>query len=124
MIKITTTGSFSKTEKFLNKTKKYNYKKVLEKYAEQGVRALRDATPIDSGETASSWRYKIKMDNNSYRIEWYNTNVNDGVSIAVILQYGHATRNGSYVEGIDYINPALKPVFDNLAKEVWKEVSK
>ena len=125
MISFRQKGDFSKTEKFLKKSFGKNYLPILEKYGEIGVQQLKAYTPIDSGETADSWYYKVEQTTpTSLSITWYNDNVNKGVNIAVILQYGHATRNGGWVEGKDYINPALKPVFDNLAKAAWREVIK
>lgn len=122
MIKITSEGDFSKTFKFLEKAKKLNTKQILEKYAKVGVTALANATPVDSGLTANSWTYEISVAGESASINWVNTNVNKGVNIALILQFGHGTGTGGYVQGIDYINPAMKPIFDKLAEEVWSEV--
>lgn len=116
-------GNFSNTENFLKKALRRNYMKILEKYAQQGVEALASATPIGSGETASSWYYTIIQNEGNISIVWNNHHVNKGVNIAVILQYGHATRNGGYVEGRDYINPAIQPIFDKLAEAAWKEVT-
>lgn len=116
-------GDLSKTLVFLSHAKKFDWKRVLEPYAQEGVRALAAGTPVDSGLTASSWGYKIIASKGSYSILWTNSNVNQGVPIAIVIQYGHATRNGGYVQGIDFINPALKPIFDNLADEAWREVT-
>lgn len=116
-------GDFSKTEKFLKKALGKDYRNVLEKYARQGVQALSAATPVESGLTAASWSYEIVSDANGLSIFWNNSNVNKGVKIALILQYGHGTRNGGYVVGRDYINPAIRSVFDNMANEAWKEVT-
>lgn len=117
-------GDFSKTEKFLKKALGKDYKNVLEKYARQGVQALSAATPVESGLTAASWSYEIVSDANGLSIFWNNSNVNKGVKIALILQYGHGTRNGGYVVGRDYINPAIRSIFDNMADEAWREVTK
>lgn len=122
MVIVKQKGDFSKTEKFLNSISKKLYYRNLQKYAEQGVAALASATPIDSGETANSWGYEIRQTKNSVSIYWTNSNVNKGVPIAVIIQYGHGTRNGGYVQGRDYINPAMRPIFDKIAESVWKEV--
>lgn len=122
MVIVKQKGDFSKTEKFLNNISKKLYYRNLQKYAEQGVAALASATPIDSGETANSWGYEIRQTKNSVSIYWTNSNVNKGVPIAVIIQYGHGTRNGGYVQGRDYINPAMRPIFDKIAESVWKEV--
>lgn len=124
MIGIRQKGSFSKTEKLLKKSLGRNYLSVLEKYGQQGVAALSVATPVDTGYTASSWRYKIIQNDSAISIAWENTNVQNYVNIAVILQYGHATRNGGYVEGVDYINPALRPIFQKLANAAWREVTR
>lgn len=115
-------GSFRKTEKFLKKSFGLNYKNVLEKYAIEGVSALSANTPIDTGETAASWSYEIIKKGSGISIVWNNSNVQNGVNIALILQYGHGTGTGGYVVGIDYINPALKPIFDKMADAAWKEV--
>lgn len=124
MISIKQKGNFSKTEKFLKKSFGKNYLNVLEKYAQQGVAALSAATPVDSGLTAISWEYEIIQNNSSISIVWKNTNANKGANIALLLQYGHGTRNGGYVSGRDYINPALQPIFDKMADAAWKEVTR
>ena len=121
-ISFSSKGDFSKTIKFLNKVKNVKINNILSKYGEIGVNALSQATPKDSGVTARSWNYKIEVNNDNASIVWYNTNVVKGVNIAVILQYGHGTRNGGWVEGRDYINPAMKPIFDKIADQIWKEV--
>lgn len=117
-------GDFKKTEKFLTKAFGRNYLEVLQKYGQRGVQALSSATPVESGETASSWGYEIIQNGSSISIVWNNSHVEKGVNIAVILQYGHGTRNGGWVQGRDYINPALKPIFDEIANAAWKEVTK
>ena len=122
MVIVKQKGDFSKTEKFLNTISKKLYYRNLQKYAEQGVAALASATPVDSGTTANSWDYEIRQTKNYVSIYWTNSNVNKGVPIAVIIQYGHGTRNGGYVQGRDYINPAMRPIFDKIAENVWKEV--
>lgn len=121
-ISFSSKGDFSKTIKFLNKVKNVKINNILSKYGKIGVTALSQATPKDSGVTSRSWNYKIEVNNGNASIVWYNTNVVKGVNIAVILQYGHGTRNGGWVEGRDYINPAMKPIFDKIANQVWKEV--
>ena len=123
MIAITQSGNFNNTERFLNGAKKLDIKRILESYAKEGVRALSSATPVDSGLTASSWDYQINISKGSYSISWTNSHVVDGVPIAIILQYGHGTGTGGYVQGRDYINPALRPIFDKIADSVWREVS-
>ena len=116
-------GDFSKTEKLLKKSFGRDYTDVLEKYAQQGVSALSAATPVKTGLTAASWSYKIIQNGSTISIVWENSNVQKYVNIALILQYGHGTRNGGYVEGRDYINPALQPIFDSMADAAWKEVT-
>ena len=123
MISVKQRGSFDKTEKFLKKSFRRDYISVLEKFGQQGVAALSAATPIDSGVTATSWSYEIIQNESSISIVWSNSNMQKGVNIAIILQYGHGTRNGGYVSGRDYINPALRPIFDKMADAAWKEVT-
>ena len=123
MITFSHKGDFSRTNRFLEKALNVIKLGELDKYGRQGVEALSAATPIDTGNTAKSWDYKIIRDRGSVSISWYNTNVNDGVNIAVILQYGHGTRNGGYVKGRDYINPAMRPLFDEIAESAWKEIT-
>ena len=122
LIRITTKGDFNNTFRFLNKMSKFQINKILEKYGQMGVEALRSATPIDSGKTAESWGYEISVGKEGATIHWTNTNQNKGVYIAVILQYGHGTGTCGYVQGVDYINPAIRPVFDKIAEEAWMEV--
>lgn len=122
MITFVSKGDFSKTLKFLNKSKSFKPRAILETYAQMGVEALANATPKDSGKTASSWSYEIKMDHASSSIYWSNSNFNEGVPIAIILRYGHGTGTGGYVEGRDYISPAILPIFDSMADSVWKEL--
>lgn len=122
MIRFTHKGDFKKLDKFLMRNIPSLYKRKLEKYAIYGVQALAAATPIDTGKTASSWSYDIIQNDDSVSIIWKNSNVNKHVNVAIILQYGHATRNGGYVQGVDYINPALKPLFDKMADAAWEEV--
>lgn len=123
MIVITQKGNFNNTEKFFNKALKGNYARILNAYGEEGVRALAMATPVDSGQTADSWGYVLTTSKGSFTISWTNTNTPNGMPIAIILQYGHGTRNGGYVEGRDYINPAIRPIFDRMTQEVWKEIT-
>lgn len=122
MIKITSKGDFSRTLKFLEKMKKFKIENILIKYGERGVAALASATPVDSGTTASSWGYKIVSNGESATINFTNSNVNKGVNIAIILFYGHGTGTGGFVEGRDYINPAIQPIFDQIVEEAWSEV--
>ena len=123
MISIKQKGNFNNIEKFFKKTKKQNFRDSLKAYGEIGVAALAMATPAKTGKTASSWSYEIQETRGSVKIYWTNSNINKGVNIAVIIQYGHGTRNGGYVVGRDYINPAMGPVFDSIADGIWKEVS-
>lgn len=97
---------------------------MFEKYGKQGVAALASATPVDSGKTANSWSYKIENNRGSISISFFNSNIQNGVPIAIIIQYGHGTRNGGWVQGRDYINPAIQPIFDQMTKEIWREVTK
>jgi hypothetical protein len=115
-------GSFKNTEKFLKKMPKISVERILEKYAQQGVDALRLTTPELTGLTAYSWDYLISVDKEEYSITWTNNNLVDGIPVAILLQYGHLTGTGGYVQGYDYINPALQPIFDKIAEDVWKEV--
>ena len=117
-------GSFRNTERLFQKLNRFEISNVLDKYGQKGVAALSSATPIDSGETASSWGYMVERKGTSYSITWTNNNINDGVNIALILQTGHGTGTGGYVQGRDYINPALRPIFDEMAEEAWQEVTK
>lgn len=116
-------GGFTKTERFLNRMKRREYLNVLDEFGRDGVQALRNATPVDSGATAEAWDYEIKRTRNYTEIVWTNSNINDGVPIAVILQYGHGTGTGGYVQGRDYINPAIRPIFDKIAEKAWKVVT-
>ena len=117
-------GNFERTDRLLKGAKEKKYLKVLDKYGREGVAALSAATPVDSGITAESWDYKIQNGSGGYRIMWTNSNVNDGVPIAIIIQYGHGTGTGGYVQGRDYINPAMRSVFDNIADKAWEEVKR
>ncbi len=117
-------GKYTETEKYLKKLRTKDFTKILSKYGEEGVRALEASTPIDSGETAKSWGYQIDHDaNGQIAISWTNTHFNQGVQIAVILQYGHGTGTGGYFKGRDYINPTMRPVFDEIAEKAWKEIN-
>jgi hypothetical protein len=124
MIKFVHKGSFKNTEAFLERNKKMDIYKTLQKYGEQGVAALSANTPKDTGVTADSWSYEIVETAKGFKIYYRNSNLNEGIPIAIIIQYGHGTGTGGYVEGRDYINPALQPVFTNLADEAWEEVTK
>ena len=113
-----------KTDKYFDRIRNRKYLKLLERYGEEGVAALSSATPVDTGLTASSWYYKIENHETSTSLVFCNSNIQNGVPIAIILQYGHGTRNGGWVEGRDYINPVVQPMFDKLASDAWREVTK
>ena len=123
MISFKHKGDFKSTQKFLDKIKRKKQYDMLEHYAQQGVDALAAATPKDTGLTAASWSYEIIRGDDSIQIIWKNSNNSDGIPIVVLLQYGHATRQGGYVKGQDFINPAIKPIFDQILINVWKEVT-
>lgn len=124
MTSFTQKGDFSKTTRFLERAKKAIKISDLDKFGKEGVALLNSATPVDSGLTASSWYYKIENKKGSVSISFFNSNIQNGVLVAIILQYGHGTRNGGYVNGKDYINPALKPLFDRISDRAWQEVIK
>lgn len=123
MIRINHKGNFKNIEKFLKQKPSKLINDILNKYGQEGVNALSSATPIDSGETARAWSYEIQNTKGHATITWNNSNVVSGVNIAIILQYGHATGNGGYVQGRDYINPAMRPVMDKILENLWKEVT-
>lgn len=122
MIKLSSSGDTKRVEKFFNTMKAGRIFRELGRYGRTGVDALSSATPVDTGRAAHSWTYQIGHSGGIYSITWLNTDVEDGVNIAIILQYGHGTGTGGYVQGRDYINPAMRPVFDKIAEEVWREV--
>ncbi len=124
MISFRQKGSFKKTERYLERVRHAAYSGLLDVYGRKGVEALKSATPIDSGVTAESWYYNIDIKPNSVTIGFYNSNIQNGVPIAIILQYGHGTKNGGWVEGRDYINPAIQPIFDEITERIWKEVTR
>ena len=124
MISFRQKGDFSKLNRFLERAKGAARLSILDKYGREGVAALASATPIDSGKTANSWYYEIKHDDGAATITFLNASINEGVPIAIILQYGHGTGTGGWVEGRDYIKPAIQPVFDKIVDEAWKEVTK
>ena len=123
MIRFESKGSFKNTDKFLSRMSKRAIFKSLNAYGQKGVAALASATPKASGVTANSWYYEIDRDGKNYSIVWKNSNSNDGAIIAILLQYGHGTGTGGYVAGRDFINPAIRPIFDQIAEDVWKEVT-
>lgn len=124
MISFRQKGDFSKVTRYLERVKEAVHLGILDKYGREGVAALASATPVDSGVTANSWYYEIKNQNGSVTISFLNSNVNKGVPIAIILQYGHGTGTGGWVQGRDYINPAIRPVFDRITESAWEEVTK
>ena len=124
MIRVRQKGDFSNLTRYLEKAKKGARLADLDRFGKEGVAALASATPVKTGKTASSWYYQIERKNGKATISFHNSNIQNGVPIAIILQYGHGTRNGGYVQGRDYINPAIQPVFDKLADSAWKEVTK
>lgn len=124
MITITQTGDWKKTRQYLNRLTKVELTAVLNRYGEMGVTALSNGTPVDSGLTANSWYYTIVQRSGYSSIRWHNSNVVDGRLIAILLQYGHGTGTGGYVQGRDYVMPAIRPVFDKIAAEAWKEVTR
>ncbi len=124
MITLSKDGDFTKTTKYIERLKETVRLGILDKYGREGVKVLSEATPVDTGETARSWSYKITRERNSATLSFYNSNVIDGVCVAVVLQYGHGTKNGGWVEGRDYINPAIQPEFNKIVDDLTKEVSK
>lgn len=123
MIKFKQIGDFKNTEKFFKKLGEGDYLKGLSRFGELGVKALEAATPRDTGLTAASWSYSVEKTKAGVSLTWNNSNVNKGANIAILIQYGHGMPNGTYVQGVDYINPALKPLFDQIAKDAWMEVT-
>lgn len=124
MIRFESKGDFSRSIKWLQKLQRAEFYKRVNAIAAQGTSALASATPVDSSKTAQSWSHEVKITRTSCRVEWHNSNVNQGVPIAIILQYGHGTGTGGYVAGRDYINPAIRPIFDKIAEDVWSEVTR
>lgn len=122
MIKLTSKGDYSKATRYFERMKEVAKVGKLDHYGRLGVEALSKATPVDTGLTASSWNYEILRSRNGFTLRFNNTNIQNGCMIAIILQYGHGTRNGGYVAGRDYINPAIQPIFDEMAEKLWKEV--
>lgn len=122
MVSCKVKGDFKNTRRFLEGCQKLDFESLLKQYAEEGVNALRSATPIRTGKTAASWDYEIVREKDKISIFWTNSNINDGVPIAVVIEYGHGTGWGGYVQGRHYIAPAVRPIFDNITEAVWKEV--
>lgn len=124
MITIESQGDWKMTRNWFDKMTKLDLALIMNQFGKEGVSALASATPSKSGLTSKSWDYEVTRKGNNWKITWSNSNVNKGANIAVLIQYGHGTRNGGYVVGRDYINPAIRPVFDKIAKQAWKEVTK
>lgn len=124
MLSVQHRGSFSNTLAFLNRAKRMDISTMLDSHGAAGVRALEQATPVDKRETAQSWSYKVTRTRGRIKIAWYNSHADGATPVAILIQYGHATRNGGWVEGRDFINPAMKPIFDKIATDVWKEVNR
>lgn len=122
MIKVKQSGSFAKTEAFLKQGKNINYKSILKHYGQRGVDLLREATPVDTGETANSWSYKINETKDGYTLEWHNSKIAGNIPVVMLLVYGHGCQNGSYVEGNNFVTPALRHMFKKMARELLKEV--
>lgn len=123
MITFTHKGDFTKLTMYLGKLSRTVSLKSLDKYGREGVAALASMTPVDTGKTANSWYYEIENKNGTISITFLNSNIQNGVPIAIIIQYGHGTRNGGWVQGRDYINPAIQPIFDRIVNDIWREVT-
>lgn len=124
MIEVTSKGDYKQTKDFLNKMKTNNWVfSDLNRYGEMGVAALSKATPVDTGRARNSWGYRVIRDRKRPGIEWYNSDIEGGLPVVILIQYGHGTGNGGYVVGRDFINPAMRPVFDKIADEIWKKVT-
>ena len=123
-VKVKVKGSYDRTKSWLARLRYNKFLEKLERYGQEGVDALSIATPVDTGKTAASWDYEIHYEKGSVKIVWTNSNKNKGIPVAILIQYGHGTGTGGYVQGIDYINPALKPIFDKIAEEIWAEAVK
>lgn len=123
MIKIKHRGSFQKTERFLRRAKDFDIIAMLDRYARLGVIALAEATPINTGLAASSWGYKIDREDYGYKITWTNDDIEGGLPVILLIQYGHAVPHGAYVEGMDIINPSIRPIFDQISQNAWKELN-
>lgn len=117
-------GNFERTERFLLKNSRKDFRPIFEKYGVLGVNELKANTPVDTGETRESWHYKVSKTSKGYSLTWYNTHMAGSIPVVILIQYGHATRGGTYVQGIDFVNPAIKPIFDRIAIELWKEVTR
>ena len=123
-VSISSSGSFKNTQRFLKYMSKMDIRSTLNKYGEKGVKALNQATPSETGRTAASWSYTVEAKGGSYTIAWTNNVMAGDVPLVILLQYGHGTGTGGYVAGRDFINPAIQPIFDQIASDVWKEVKR
>lgn len=123
MISVEAPGSFKKTEEFLSKMARADFFSLLDRYGQVGADALASATPVDSGLLANSWTYEVIKKKGKYAIVWHNTNIENGIPVAILIQYGHGTGTGGWVDGRDYINPAIQPIFDQITDEVWRQVT-
>lgn len=123
MIRVSVKGDFKKTNSFLERAKNLFGLGILDKYGRRGVDALRAATPKDTGETANAWYYRVVRNRRGTAIEWLNSSKNEGIPIVILLQYGHGFQNGGFYEGLDFINPAMRPVFEQIADDAWKELT-
>ena len=124
IISVKVSDGWKRTERFFHRTLKKEYMKVLERYAEAGVEALREATPKDSGDTANAWGYRIESRDGITKLYFTNDNIQNGVNVAILLVHGHGTRNGGYVQGNDFVKPALRPIFQDLADAMFREIKK
>ena len=123
MITIKQTGNFKNTERFLSNVKRLKVQSILNRYGREDIRNLSNATPRRTGLTAESWEYNIELARSGrWVLSWHNTNLVNGTKIAILIQYGHGTKSGTYVQGIDYINPAMKSIFDTISESIWKEI--
>jgi len=123
MISFKHSGSFNKTDKFFKRVLFSDYLHIFNKYGVIGVNALSSVTPLDTGKTANSWGYKIQRSNKGISITWTNSNIVDGIPVVILLQYGHVGKNGGYIQGLDFINPIMKPIFNKIIDDIWKEVT-
>ena len=123
-VTFTQRGDFSNTKKFLKRVSSKNFQQMLHAYGKRGVEILSAVTPKKTGLTAASWDYNIEITKDSITINWTNSNISQGIPVALLIEWGHATRNGGWVEGIDYINPVMQPIFDEMSREIWREVTK
>ena len=124
MITFKQKGNFNKTYLLFEKAKEVFKRGDLDKYGRMGIRALRSSTPRDSGLASKSWRYEINHEKDKSTITWHNDDIEGGCNVAILVQYGHGTRNGGYVQGKDFINPAMKPIFENISKQITEEVKR